>query len=97
MAHLTGKDVIETAEVNRNTYYYYFEDTYDLLHQVLLKKLDDFSNATEKYDTFYEEYVRFARFILENKKAMSHIYHSKDREFSKSGAERVHVSQNSRD
>lgn len=55
--------MIETAEVNRNTYYYYFEDTYDLLRQVLLKKLDDFSNATEKYDTFYEEYVRFARFF----------------------------------
>ena len=68
MAHLTGKDVIETAEVNRNTYYYYFEDTYDLLHQVLLKKLDDFSNATEKYDTFYEEYVRFARFFWKIRK-----------------------------
>lgn len=89
MDHLTVKDVIETAEVNRNTFYYHFEDIYDLLHQVLLKKLDDFSNATEKYDTFYEEYVRSARFFLENKKAMSHIYHSKDRELLEMYLEKV--------
>lgn len=69
MDHLTVKDVIETAEVNRNTFYYHFEDIYDLLHQVILKKLDDFSNSIEKYDTFYEEYVRSARFLMENKKA----------------------------
>lgn len=89
MDHLTVKDVIETAEVNRNTFYYHFEDIYDLLHQVLLKKLDDFSNATERYDTFYEEYVRSARFFLENKKAMSHIYHSKDRELLEMYMEKV--------
>ncbi len=89
MDHLTVKDVIETAEVNRNTFYYHFEDIYDLLHQVLLKKLDDFSNATERYDTFYEEYVRSARFFLENKKAMSHIYHSKDRELLEIYMEKV--------
>ena len=34
MDRLTVKDVIETAEVNRNTFYYHFEDIYDLLHQV---------------------------------------------------------------
>ena len=49
MDRLTVKDVIETAEVNRNTFYYHFEDIYDLLHQVLKRKLDDFSNDTEKY------------------------------------------------
>lgn len=66
MDRLTVKDVIETAEVNRNTFYYHFEDIYDLLHQVLKRKLDDFSNDTEKYDTFYEEYVRSAKFLMNN-------------------------------
>lgn len=89
MDHLTVKDVIETAEVNRNTFYYHFEDIYDLLHQVILKKLDDFSNSIEKYDTFYEEYVRSARFLMENKKAMFHIYRSKDRELLEMYLEKV--------
>lgn len=89
MDRLTVKDVIETAEVNRNTFYYHFEDIYDLLHQVLKRKLDDFSNDTEKYDTFYEEYVRSAKFLMNNKKAMAHIYHSKDRELLQMYMERI--------
>ena len=43
----------------------------------------------KRYDTFYEEYVRSARFFLENKKAMSHIYHSKDRELLEMYMEKV--------
>ena len=39
---LTVKDIIEKAEVNRNTFYYYFEDIYDLLHAVFKQKFDDF-------------------------------------------------------
>ena len=77
---LTVKDIIETAEVNRNTFYYHFEDIYDLLHQVFKTKFEEFCSQTEKCDTFYEEYIRSADFFMKNKKAMSHIYYSKDRE-----------------
>lgn len=51
--------------------------------------MDDFSNSIEKYDTFYEEYVRSARFLMENKKAMFHIYRSKDRELLEMYLEKV--------
>lgn len=80
MDRLTVKDIIETAEVNRNTFYYHFEDIYDLLHQVFRTKFEGFCSQTEKCDTFYEEYIRSADFFMKNKKAMSHIYYSKDRE-----------------
>ena len=76
---LTVKDVIEVAEVNRNTFYYYFEDIYDLLNNVFLKKFDDFCNETREKTTFYSEYVRAAEFIFTNKNAMEHVYHSKDK------------------
>ena len=77
---LTVKDIIETAEVNRNTFYYYFEDIYDLLSQIFQMKLDDFCRDMKICDTFYEEYIRSAEFLMKNKKAMFHIYHSRDRE-----------------
>lgn len=76
MDRLTVKDIIETAEVNRNTFYYHFEDIYDLLHQVFRTKFEEFCSQTEKCDTFYEEYIRSADFFMKNKKAMSHIYYS---------------------
>lgn len=86
---LTVKDVIEVAEVNRNTFYYYFEDIYDLLNNVFLKKFDDFCNETREKTTFYSEYVRAAEFIFTNKNAMEHVYHSKDKALIQQYMERV--------
>ena len=85
---LTVKDIIETAEVNRNTFYYYFDDIYDLLHEVFKKQFNDFCNATKK-ETFYEEYVRAADFITKNRHAMEHVYNSKDRDLIRIYIERV--------
>lgn len=89
MDKVTVKDIIETAEVNRNTFYYHFEDIYDLLHEVLKKKLNDFCSEPEKKDTFYEEYIRSAQFLMKNKKAMFHIYHSRDKELLQMYLEKV--------
>ena len=85
---LTVKDIIETAEVNRNTFYYYFDDIYDLLHEVFKKQFNDFCNATKK-ENFYEEYGRAADFITKNRHAMEHVYNSKDRDLIRIYIERV--------
>lgn len=86
---LTVKDVIETAEVNRNTFYYYFQDIYDLLNNVFVAKFEDFYNETLDHSTFYTEYVRAADFIFNNKRAMEHVYHSKDKDLIQQYMERV--------
>lgn len=86
---LTVKDIIEKAEVNRNTFYYYFEDIYDLLHAVFKQKFDDYCNKAREKSSFYDEYVRAAEFILNNKRAMEHIYHSKDKELIQQYMEKV--------
>ena len=85
---LTVKDIIETAEVNRNTFYYYFEDIYDLLHEVFKKQFKDFCDETKK-ENFYEEYIRAADFIMKNRHAMEHVYKSKDRDLIRIYIERV--------
>ena len=86
---ITINNLTADCGISRMAFYYHFEDIYDLLHQVLKRKLHDFSNDTEKYDTFYEEYVRSAKFLMNNKKAMAHIYHSKDRELLQMYMERI--------
>lgn len=86
---LTVKDIIETADVNRNTFYYYFEDIYDLQHKVFQKKFEDFCEGSSQQTSFYDEYIRAAEFVLNNKKAMEHIYYSKDRELIQTYMEHV--------
>lgn len=86
---LTVKDIIETADVNRNTFYYYFEDIYDLQHKVFQKKFEDFCEGINQQASFYDEYVRAAEFVLNNRKAMEHIYHSKDKDLIQTYMEHV--------
>ena len=77
---ITVKDIIETAGINRNTFYYYYDDIYDLIDQIFKEETKNvLLNTTENY-TFYEEYVRAASLVIENKQAIIHIYHSKSKD-----------------
>ena len=65
---LAVKDIIETADVNRNTFYYYFEDIYDLQHKVFQKKFEDFCEGISQQTSFYDEYVRAAEICFKQQK-----------------------------
>ena len=73
---ITVKDVIEATGVNRNTFYYYFDNIYDLLDAAFTEEFESFIRETPEDCTFYEEYRRFARFMMENREVVFHLYHS---------------------
>lgn len=39
---ITVKEIIKKAGLNRSTFYYYFEDKYDLIHQLQEEKIEEF-------------------------------------------------------
>ena len=53
---ITVKDIIEEADINRNTFYYYYENIPDLLDAYFAYELQKFSESTEKSDSFAREY-----------------------------------------
>ncbi len=77
---ITVKDIIETAEVNRNTFYYYFQDIYDLLNQIFEEESEKFRSESDPDGAFHEEYIRLAKFFHDQKEAIIHIYNSKSRD-----------------
>lgn len=77
---ITVKDIIENAEINRNTFYYYFNDIYDLIDQIFKEELDRFLSESDEDCSFYDEYLKAASIILNHKTAIVHIYHSKSKE-----------------
>lgn len=77
---ITVKDIIEIAEINRNTFYYYFNDIYDLLDQIFEEELNKVLSTVNEDCTFYEEYVRTGSILINHKKAIIHIYQSKSKE-----------------
>ena len=88
---ITVKDVIEEADINRNTFYYYYENIPALLDALFAQEIRNFSESTERSDSFVEEYRRLSAVVRNNRRAIYHIYQSEDRErisrYMETGAE----------
>ena len=76
---VTVKDIVESCEINRNTFYYYYSDIYELLEDVFQDETKEVTDEEKPCATFYEEYLRCATLILGYKQAIIHIYHSKSK------------------
>ena len=75
---ITVKDICELCEINRNTFYYYFKDIYDVLDALFEIESQSVIEDVKEGASFYEEYARRAAIILNNREAVIHIYESKN-------------------
>lgn len=77
---ITVKAIATACEINRNTFYYHYTDVYALLTEIFQTELQ--TVIDEYNDTLYweESFIVAAKFALENKKAIYHIYNSIQRE-----------------
>ena len=76
---ITVKDIVTRCGVNRNTFYYYFSDIYDVLDSVLIEETEKNIDITEDA-TFYETYSKAASVIIEYRAAVIHVYNSRNRD-----------------
>ena len=76
---ITVKDICEKCEINRNTFYYYFKDIYDVIDSIFRDETQNMLQLEEEL-TFYETYNRAASIIIEHRSAIIHLYNSKNKE-----------------
>ena len=77
---ITIKDIVEDCGINRNTFYYHFDDMPSLLEEIMIEEAD---SIIEKYGSFnsLEECLGVViEFALKNEIAVMHIYKSVNRE-----------------
>lgn len=77
---ITVKDIVETCGVNRNTFYYYYQDIYDLIDDIFTTETKRVIEDTATYANWYDELREVAKLIVENRVAIKHIYDSKSRD-----------------
>lgn len=73
---ITVKDIVEACGINRNTFYYYFQDIYSLVDAVFMDEAEKVVNEETLYDSMEESLMNATRFAMDNKKLIYHLYNS---------------------
>ncbi len=76
---ISVRDIVEDCGVNRNSFYYHFRDIPALLEEILLDLANTFMKKYPTIPSLEEGAEATVQFILENKKAIYHVYHSASR------------------
>ena len=77
---ITVQDIVDDCGVNRNTFYYHFQDIYMLLECLLQQECQKVEDALDNDLTWLECFEIGFSFVFFNKTAVYHLYQSMNRE-----------------
>lgn len=77
---ITVKDIVENCGINRNTFYYYYKDIYDLIDDIFKEETQRIIADKKQYDNWSDEIYNVAQIVFDYKKAIYHLYNSKSRD-----------------
>ena len=80
LSQITVRDIVDTCGVNRNTFYYYFQDIPQLVETIVDEAADQVISRYPSVDSVEDCLNAAVGFALENRKAALHIYHSVNRD-----------------
>lgn len=70
---MTVKDIVIRCELNRNTFYYYYKDIYDVLEDIFTVERERLQEKNWEESTLYEAYLMVADIVFSHKKAIMHL------------------------
>ena len=76
---ITIKNITSRCGVSRNTFYYHYEDITALLEEIMMSMVDELIEKYPTVDSLDQGIAVAIEFVLENKTAVMHIYHSNQR------------------
>ena len=81
ISQITVKDIVEDCGVNRNSFYYHFQDIPSLLEEIIVEMTAKVIETLPEESTFEETVTAALEEIDSNKRMIYHIYGSSNREF----------------
>lgn len=76
---ITVREIVTDCGINRNTFYYYFNDIYDLVEEILRIATEEAIEKGAGCSRWEKGFIEAAEFALQNKKAIFNIYNSNKR------------------
>lgn len=80
LSKITVKDIVDTCGINRNTFYYHFEDIPALIEAISKDEVDRLIQAHARVDSLEDCLMIAVDFILEKKRIVLHLYNSNNRD-----------------
>lgn len=78
---ITVKDIVEDCGINRNTFYYNFQDIYALVDEIMQNEINRIAEMHKQpYLSWSEGLLVAVEFAIKNKKAIYHLHNSVKRQ-----------------
>ena len=77
---ITIVDIVTDCEVNRQTFYYHFQDIYDLMDWIFVSEATQVIQGKKTYNTWQQGFLQIFEYVLANKALITNAYHSLSRE-----------------
>lgn len=78
---ITVQDIVDDCGVNRNTFYYHFQDIYDLIDWIYKNETEKFLKENDTYETWQQGVRALFEYALANKSFILNTYHSISKEY----------------
>lgn len=80
LGKITVKEIVEECGINRNSFYYHYNDIPSLLEEILMEQADALVELGYENRSLSDCLLTSVNFALQNKTAMMHIYNSVNKE-----------------
>ena len=77
---ITVKDIVEDCGINRNSFYYHYQDLPSMIEEIILGEADEIIRRHPTVDSLEEGLDVTISFALENRRAALHLYNSANRD-----------------
>lgn len=79
LSRITVKDIVDLCGINRNTFYYHFEDMTALIEAISKAELDHLMQMHAQVDSTEDCLMIAVDYILKKRRAVLHLYNSSNR------------------
>lgn len=80
LSKITVKDIVDACGINRNTFYYHFEDIPALIEAISKEEMDLLVQRHAKVDSLEDCLMIAVDFIMKKRRAVLHLYNSNNRD-----------------
>ncbi len=77
---ITVKDIVEECGLTRNTFYYYYEDTYDIFREIIENEVAQIISGKDEGKSWEEALLTALRFALNNQSISGQLLKSQRRD-----------------